>query len=69
MVDRWVKETVPCKFEHEEKVQLLALLHKEVIIAGRKEILSNAISIYVKSVLDAINDNDPSLMKFYKDEL
>lgn len=69
VVDRWVKENMPCKFEHEEKVQLLALLQKEVIIAGRKEILSNAISIYVKSVLDAINDNDPSLMKFYKDEL
>lgn len=69
VVDRWVKEAMPCKFEHEEKVQLLSLLQREVVIAGRKEILSNAVGIYTKSVLDAINDHDPSLIKFYKDEL
>lgn len=69
IVDRWVKENKPIQFEHEEKMKLLGLLQKEFIIGNRKEILSNAISIYCKSVFDAINDKDASLIKFYRNEL
>ena len=59
---------MPEKFEHEEKIEILRLMRQEVIIAERKELLSNAIDIYVRSVFDAINENDVSLIKFYKNE-
>lgn len=42
---------------------------KEVIIAGRKECVNNAMKIYCRSIFDALNDGDISLIKFYKDEL
>ena len=39
------------------------------MIAGRNEYLTNAIKIYTKSVFDALNDEDISLIKFYQYEL
>lgn len=69
IIDRRVKLMMPEKFEHEEKVTILELLQKEVYIAGRYEYLSNAIKIYCKSVLDALSENDISMIKFYQYEL
>lgn len=69
LVDRVVKEIRPVKFEHEEKMQMLQILQQEVIIAGRKEYVNNAIKIYCRSIFDALNDNDTSLIKFYRNEL
>ncbi len=69
IVDRAVKRMKPQKFEHEEKMEMLKLLQTEVIIAGRRECINNAIKIYCRSVFDALNDNDTSLIKFYRNEL
>ena len=69
VVDYMVRKNMPEKFEHEEKILMLEILQKEVIISERKEVISNAIKIYCKSVFDAINDNDISLIKFYRYEL
>lgn len=69
IVDNIVRENMPCKFEHEEKVMMLKTLEIEVRIADRTELASNAIKIYCKSIFDALNDNDTSLIKFYKNEL
>lgn len=69
LVDRIVKDIKPVKFEHEEKLQMLQILQQEVIIAGRKEYVNNAIKIYCRSIFDALNDNDTSLIKFYRNEL
>lgn len=60
---------MPQKFEREEKLEILRILQQEVTIAGRREVVNNAIKIYCKSVFDALNENDTSLIKFYKDEL
>lgn len=60
---------MPEKFEHDEKIEILRLLQKEVIIAGRKEYVNNAMKIYCRSIFDALNDGDISLIKFYRDEL
>lgn len=57
------------KFEKDEKHAMLQMLNKEIIIDERLEVLSNAIKIYVRSVFDALNENDISLIKFYKYEL
>lgn len=69
LVDKLVVEMLPNKFEHDEKMQVLQLLQNEVKIGGRTEHLINAIKIYCRSVLDALNEGDPSLIKFYKYEL
>lgn len=36
---------------------------------GKENYVVNAIKIYCKSVFDAINDNDVSLIRFYSNEL
>lgn len=69
VVDRAVYRMRPEKFEHEEKVKLYYVLSENVKIAGRTEVLSNAIRIYTKSIFDALNDRDVSLIKFYEYEL
>lgn len=69
VVDQKVKSMNPQKFEHAEKMEVLRILQQEVIIAERKEYVNNAIKIYCKSVLDALLDNDVSLIKFYRNEL
>lgn len=69
IVDYAVKCMKPQKFEHEEKVEILRILQQDVVIAGRKECVNNAIKIYCRSIFDALNDNDTSLIKFYRNEL
>ena len=69
IVDFYVKKMNPIKFDKEEKHQILRLLEQEVVISDRKEIVSNAIKIYSRSVFDALNDRDTALIKFYKNEL
>lgn len=69
IVDYKVKQLNPEKFEHEEKMEILKILQGEVVINGRMEYVSNAIKIYCKSLFDAINDEDISLIRFYRYEL
>lgn len=69
LVDNLIKKMAPEKFEHDEKMEVVKLLQKEIILAGRKEYLSNAMKLYCRSVFDALNDGDISLIKFYKNEL
>jgi CRISPR-associated endonuclease Cas1 subtype II len=68
LVDELIWNLKPEKFEHEEKMEVLKLLQKEIEISGKKEILTNAIKIYCRSIFDALNDNDPALIKFYSYE-
>lgn len=69
LVDRCVYNMNPIKFEHEEKMNLVNLLNKEIFIDGKKNYVNNAIKIYCRSVFDAINENDISLIRFYRNEL
>ncbi len=68
IVDKMVKSMKLEQFEHKEKMELLTILQQEVMIAGRNENVNNAIKIYCKSVFDALNDKDTSLIKFYRNE-
>lgn len=63
-VDRLVYFASPDKLEHEEKIQLVNLLNSEVLIDGKRQYLNNAIRIYCKSIFDALNEQDLSLMRF-----
>lgn len=69
VVDKMVIENGFEKFEKEEKHIMLGLLQTELMISGKKEFFLNAIKIYVRSVFDAINEKDISLIRFYSDEL
>ena len=69
IVDRRVISMMPEEFEHEEKMCLVNLMNTEVSIDGRINNVSNAIKIYCRSVFDALNEKDISLIRFYKNEL
>lgn len=69
LVDRQVLSLNPQKFESEEKHEMLKILENTVLIAGRTETVVNAIKIYCRSIFEALNDSDPSLIKFYRNEL
>lgn len=66
LIDRMVRKNIPEKFETEEKHKILEIVNTEVSISGKREYVPNAIKIYVRSVFDAINDNDISEIKFYQ---
>lgn len=69
LVDRIVYDMKPEQFETDEKRYILQSLEQEVIIGGRKENVNNAIKIYCRSIFEALNERDTSLIKFYRNEL
>lgn len=66
LVDELVKEHDFQRFDIDEKHQMLELFQKEVIIAGAKQVVTNAIKIYTKSVLDALTEQQPERIIFYE---
>ena len=48
---------------------MVNMLNQEVVIDGKQNYLNNAIKIYCRSVFEAINQQDISLIRFYRDEL
>ncbi|WP_289301095.1 type II CRISPR-associated endonuclease Cas1 [Sporofaciens musculi] len=69
LVDEEVYLMKPEKFEHDEKMRMVNILNREVVIDGKRNYLNYAIKIYCKSVFDAMNEQDISLIRFYRNEL
>ena len=69
LIDQKVLQMKLIDFEHSEKMQLVDILNQEVLIDGKKQYVNNAIKIYCKCVFDELNDDDSSLMRFYRIEL
>ncbi len=69
IIDRAVYQMRFSEFGREEKMNLVNLLNDEVLIANRVETVNNAIKIYTKSIFDALEEKDISLIKFYNYEL
>lgn len=69
LVDKEVLYMRMEEFGHSEKMQLVNILNQEVKIDGKTQYVSNAIRIYCKSVFDALNEDDSSLIRFYRNEL
>ena len=65
LVDRQVSGDPPAEFGKEQKHALWRILEQTVVIDRTRRSVSDAIRIYTRSVLDAINDGDPSLIKHY----
>ena len=66
LVDKEVLEMKFEEFEVDEKRRLVNILNHEVVIDGKVQYVNNAVKIYCKSVFDALNENDSSLIRFYK---
>ena len=66
LADKLVYIMEPEKFEHDEKMHILDLLNHEVIIDGKRNYVNNAVKIYCRSVFDAVNEQDVSLIRFYQ---
>lgn len=69
LVDKEVHSMTLHQFEREEKMQLVDILNHEIRIDGKIQYVNNAIKIYCKSVFDALNEADSSLIRFYQIEL
>lgn len=69
LVDRCVFDMELEEFEKSQKMNLVNILNKDIYIDGKTQVVNNGIKIYCKSVFDALNENDVSLIRFYRDEL
>lgn len=69
LVDRQVSDMKLEEFSSEEKIKLVDILNHTVLIDGHSEYVSRAIRIYSKSIFDALNERDLSIIKFYQYEL
>ena len=65
LVDRIVYGNKWEQFDADEKRELLSLLEQEVTISGNKQVLTNAIRIYVRSVFDALCDSNVEEILYY----
>lgn len=65
LVDRRVKAMAPAEFASAEKHALVNILNDTVTINQTRQTVLNAIKLYCRSVFDALNDGDPSLIQFY----
>ncbi len=65
LIDQLVYDMKLQTFDKNEKMQLVNILNQSVYINDRSEYVNNAVKIYSKSIFDALNDKDVSLIKFY----
>lgn len=63
-VDRQVWENDFDVFEKEEKYEMISMLNKQTVVNNTRQTILNAIKIYTRSVFDALNEGDSSLILF-----
>ena len=66
LVDEHVYQREYESFETEEKHKILDLLNKGIKIKKQEQTVLNAIRIYTRSVLDAIEENTPDRIVFFE---
>ena len=64
VIDLDIKE----EFSHDDKMEILKVLNKKVKIGTITFTVLNSISMYVRSVFEAIENEDTSLLRFYRYE-
>lgn len=65
LIDRRVKGMQLAEFSSEQKYQLVNILNETVTINQTRQTVLNAIKYYCRSIFDALNDGDLSLIQFY----
>lgn len=66
LVDRKVYDLMPKELDKGVKYQLVGTLNSYVEIEHTEQTVLNAVRIYLSSVFDALNRNDPELLRFYQ---
>lgn len=69
LIDKKVFDIQPKRLDKEEKYAVLSIFSEEIQIDDKVQFLPNAIGVYCRSVFDALNENDASLIKFFRYEL
>jgi len=69
IIDRKVMFMDIEEFGTDEKHELVDVLNARVVIDGKQQYLLNAIRVYCKSIFEALNQRDISLIRFYRNEL
>lgn len=69
LIDRAVYGAMPKTFEKDTKRLLFNVMNERVQIGESEQTVLNAISIYTRSVLEALNNGDPRVIKFWHYEL
>ena len=69
LVDKIVRENCDEIFDGSMRLKLVDVLNHKVRIKNSNQYVSNAISIYVKSVIKAIEKKDISYLEFFEYEL
>ena len=64
IIDNEVVKRTYTEFGTNEKHELVNVLNKSFIVRNQEQTLLNAIKLYTKSVFDAINEENPELIKF-----
>lgn len=64
-VDRIVYREQLQEFDKEAKRKVLSVLNEKVTIQDSSQTVLNAIGIYVRSVFNALNQADPTLIQFF----
>lgn len=65
LIDRRVKSMKLVDFTSEEKHLLLNVLNDTIVINKTRQTVLNAVKYYCRSVFDALNESDLSLIQFY----
>ena len=50
-------------------MELVNICNQEVVINKKRELVSQAVKIYCRSIFDALEEQDVSLIRFYTNEL
>lgn len=66
LIDRRVLELEFTELDKTVRLALIGVLNDEVQIRGSVQTVANAIGIYVKSMFDALNEDDPARVAFYR---
>lgn len=70
LVDNIVTDNINRKFDKEYRYDLISLLSSKIKMEGKFYYLTNAIQIYIRQVLMALDEKDPSLVPYVSiDEL
>ncbi|MDI9519896.1 MAG: type II CRISPR-associated endonuclease Cas1 [Bacillota bacterium] len=69
LVDRIVYEALPFEFEREMRLKLVGVLDEKVRIDNQSQYVANAIRIYTRSLLDALNQKSAEEIKFFQTDL
>lgn len=68
LVDNVVCQMDLSEFDKNEKLKLIDILRDTVIIDCTEQYMNNAIKIYCRSVFEALNNEDISLVRFFRNE-